>query len=65
MRAAFLNALQNAARQGELDNRHGVEGLADYLVGVANGYLACVRSMTPEAVRQYIQISLAQLEKRP
>jgi TetR/AcrR family transcriptional repressor of nem operon len=65
MRAAFLNALQNAAQQGELDNRQDVEALADYLVGVANGYLAGVRSMTPEAVRQYIQISLAQLEKRP
>jgi len=64
MRAAFLNALQNAARQGQLNTTHDVEALADYLVGVANGYLACVRSMSPEAVERYLQIALEKLEKQ-
>jgi TetR/AcrR family transcriptional repressor of nem operon len=61
MRAAFLNALQNAVQQGELTADEDTEILADYLVGIANGYLACIRSMTPKAVQRYIQVALARL----
>jgi hypothetical protein len=61
MRAAFLNALQNAVQQGELTADEDTETLADYLVGIANGYLACIRSMTPKAVQRYIQVALARL----
>ncbi|NJN54066.1 MAG: hypothetical protein HC804_04500 [Anaerolineae bacterium] len=61
MRAAFLNALQNAKAQGELSMNESTEALADYLVGVANGYLACLRSMSPEAVRHFIEIALQRL----
>lgn len=61
MRAAFLNALQNAAQQGELAAGEDTEILADYLVGVAVGYLACIRSMEATAVQRYIEVSLARL----
>jgi hypothetical protein len=61
MRAAFLNALENAVQQDELTADEDTEILADYLVGIANGYLACIRSMTPEAVQRYIQVALARL----
>lgn len=61
MQAAFLNALQNAAQQGDLPPDEGTEILADYLVGVAIGYLACIRSMEATAVQRYIEVALARL----
>ena len=61
MRAAFLNALQNAVQQDELADSEDTEALTDYLVGVANGYLACLRSMSPEAVERFIQVALERL----
>lgn len=61
MRAAFLNALQNAAQQGQLVASEDTEILADYLVGVAVGYLSCIRSMEATAVQRYIQVALARL----
>ena len=59
MRAAFLNALQNAIQQGELSESEDAEALADYLVGVATGYLACLRSMEVDGVRRFLQVALA------
>ena len=61
MRAAFFNALQNAIQQGELATTEDPEALADYLVGVANGYLACLRSLSPEAVQRFILVALERL----
>jgi TetR/AcrR family transcriptional repressor of nem operon len=61
MRAAFLNALQNAIQQGDLPADEDTEALADYLVGVATGYLACLRSMEPEGVRRFLEIALARI----
>lgn len=62
MRAAFLNALQNAVQSGHLPPNEDVEALADYLVGIATGYLSAVRSMSPEAIRRYFKVALRQLE---
>ncbi len=62
MRAAFLNALQNAIQKGELRADADAEGYADFLVGVANGYLICIRTnMSPEAIIQFIRVSLQRL----
>ncbi|MAT99613.1 MAG: TetR family transcriptional regulator [Anaerolineaceae bacterium] len=61
MRSAFLNALQNAAQQGQLAAGEDTDILADYLVGVAVGYLACIRSMEATAVQRYIEVALARL----
>lgn len=61
MRAAFLNALQNGVQQGDLPADEDAEALADYLVGVANGYLACLRSMEPDGVRRFLQVALARV----
>lgn len=61
MQAAFLNALQNAVQQGQLAASEDTEILADYLVGVAVGYLACIRSMEATAVQRYIEVALARL----
>ncbi len=62
MRAAFHNALQNAVHSGDLAADEDVDALADYLVGVATGYLACLRSMEPDAVRHYIEVALERLQ---
>lgn len=62
MRTAFLNALQNAAQQGQLAANEDPEILADYLVGVAVGYLACIRSMEATAVQRYLEVALARLD---
>lgn len=62
MRAAFLNALQNAVRLGDLSQGEDAEALADYLVGVATGYLSAVRSMSPKAVRRFVTIALQRLD---
>ncbi len=61
MRAAFRNALQNAVQQGDLSVDEDAEVLADYLVGVATGYLACLRSMESDGVRRYLQVALARV----
>ena len=62
MRAAFRNALQNAVQIGELQADADVDGYADFLVGVANGYLICIRTnMTPESIKRFIEISLQRL----
>ncbi|MBK8902604.1 MAG: TetR/AcrR family transcriptional regulator [Anaerolineaceae bacterium] len=61
MRAAFLNALQNAVQQGQLAANENPEILADYLLGVAVGYLACIRSLEAAAVQRYIEVALARL----
>lgn len=63
MRAAFLNALQNGVQAGHLAADEDVAALADYLVGVANGYLACLRSLPPEAVQRFVKRALAPLPR--
>lgn len=62
MNAAFRNALQNAVNQGQLTSDADVDGYADFLVGVANGYLVCLRTnMTPEAIQRYLSVALERL----
>jgi TetR/AcrR family transcriptional repressor of nem operon len=59
MKAAFMNALQNAVNTSQFTPTEDVNALADYLVGVANGFLANIRANTsPESVANYIRISL-------
>ena len=62
MRAAFLNALQQAKQLGEVAGDMDTHAYADYLVGVAMGYLVYVRAgMQPERVRRFIRIALSGL----
>lgn len=59
LKNAFANILQNSMEQGVLAVDSDIDALADYLVGIANGYLVCIRaSMTTEAVQNYIQTAL-------
>lgn len=59
MRAAFVNALNNAVRRGELAADEDVEALADYLVGAANGYLSCIRiGMSSTQIENFLRILL-------
>lgn len=63
MHAAFLNALFNACRQGELGADDDAEVLADYLVGVVNGCLASIRSRrTPVSIERFVRAALERLE---
>jgi TetR/AcrR family transcriptional repressor of nem operon len=62
MRAAFRNALQHARESGEISADVDVDSYADYLVGVAMGYVVCVRGgMKTERVKNFIEIALTQL----
>jgi TetR/AcrR family transcriptional repressor of nem operon len=62
MHAAFRNALQHAAQRGEIAADADVVGYADFLVGVANGYLACLRTtMSKEAIQRYLKVALERL----
>lgn len=62
MRAAFLNALQNAVQQGEIAADSDVTAYADYLVGIAVGFLVCIRArMRQEALTHFIEVALAKL----
>lgn len=62
MTAAFRNALQNAVNQGQLAPDADIDGYADFLVGVANGYLVCIRTnMTPEAIQRFLTVALERL----
>lgn len=59
MRGAFLNALQNAAQRGEISSDMDVEAYADYLVGIAVGYLVCIRAkMSQKALQHFIKVAL-------
>jgi len=62
MRAAFRNALRGAQARGEIAGDRDVEAFADYLVGVAMGYVVCVRGgMEAEQVKRFIAVALTQL----
>ncbi len=62
MRGAFLNALQNAKQRCEVSAELDAEAYADYLVGVAMGFLMCVRRQMPVmALRRFIHVALAGL----
>jgi TetR/AcrR family transcriptional repressor of nem operon len=62
MRSAFLNALQHAQAGGELAAVVNVEARADYLVGVAMGYLVYVRTnLSPEGVKHFIDVALSHI----
>jgi TetR/AcrR family transcriptional repressor of nem operon len=62
MRAAFRNALQGAQERGEVSADLDIDTYADYLVGVALGYVVCVRgSMGAEHVKRFIETALTQL----
>ena len=63
MRGAFLNALQHAARRGELAADSDAEALAEYLVGVVLGYLGCLKAKLPrEATTHFITVALSKLQ---
>ncbi|GHO90235.1 TetR family transcriptional regulator [Reticulibacter mediterranei] len=62
MRAAFRNALRGAQERGKISVDLDVEMYADYLVGVAMGYVVCVRGgMKAEQVKRFIEVALIQL----
>lgn len=62
MRAAFRNALQGAQGRGKLSVDLEVDTYADYLVGVAMGYVVCVRGgMEAEQVKRFIKVALTHL----
>jgi TetR/AcrR family transcriptional regulator, transcriptional repressor for nem operon len=62
MRGAFLNALQNAVQRGEISSDIDVEAYADYLVGIAVGYLVCIRAkMSQDALQRFIRTALVEL----
>lgn len=62
MRAAFHNALRNAQQRGEISVDLDTGDYSDYLVGVAMGYLVCVRGGVESShVRGFIQVALSQL----
>jgi TetR/AcrR family transcriptional repressor of nem operon len=59
MRQAFHNALQNAQQHHDLAAGLDIEAYADYLVGVAMGFLVCLRArMAAEVVQRFIQTAL-------
>lgn len=60
MRAAFQNALRNSVEQGEITIDQ--DTYADYLVGVANGFVVCVRAkMSYETLQHFFEVALASL----
>lgn len=62
MRLAFRNALQHGVAQGDLPANVDIEGYAEYLVGIAVGYLAYVRSNMPlDALRRFLTVALDRL----
>jgi TetR/AcrR family transcriptional regulator, transcriptional repressor for nem operon len=63
MRRAFGNALQHAVERGELGATFDVEAHAEYLVGIAVGYLAYVRARMPlDALRRFLAVALSRLD---
>jgi TetR/AcrR family transcriptional repressor of nem operon len=62
MRSAFTNAIQHAQECGEISSSLDVDAYADYLVGVAMGYIVYVRSgMQAEHVKRFIEAALTRL----
>lgn len=62
LRQGFLQALENAKRDGELAPSSDPDALADYLVGVVQGLSAYAQAPAPrDAVVNYIRLSLANL----
>ena len=61
--AAFKRALENAAEKGELDARHDLDELADYLAGVVRGVAVMPRAgYSREAVQSHLGIALSVLD---
>jgi TetR/AcrR family transcriptional regulator, transcriptional repressor for nem operon len=64
MKTAFENALQNAQRLGEIPASRDIHAGADFLVGVAMGYLVYVRAgMSPNQVKHFIEVALTHLSQ--
>lgn len=64
MHAAFRNALQQAQRLGEVQHEVDPDTWADYLIGIAMGYLMYVRSgMHPSQVKHFIEVAVSHLNK--
>ncbi len=62
MRAAFQNALENAQNQQQLRTDLDVGAYADYLVGTAVGFLACIRARLSDTVLDnYLATALIEL----
>jgi AcrR family transcriptional regulator len=62
LQAAFRNALQHAQQLGEVAASMDIHVYADYLVGVAMGYLVYVRTRMPsDQVKHYIDVALTRI----
>lgn len=62
MHTAFRNALQHARQRGELKTDIDPDAYADYLIGIAMGYLVYVRAgMAPSQVKHFIEIAISDL----
>lgn len=63
MQAAFQNALQNSKNNGELQESIDPTAFADFLVGIANGFLAGLHSgMTQAQMQHFFDVALASLK---
>lgn len=64
MQFAFKNALQHAQRLGEIPPDKDIHAYADYLVGVAMGYLVYVRGGMPATqVKNFIEVAISHLNE--
>lgn len=62
MRLAFTNALRHGVAQGDFAADLDVESFAEYLVGIAVGYLGYVRARMPlDSLRRFMLVALARL----
>ena len=63
MQAAFQNALQNSKTRGEISQSIDTTAFADFLVGVANGFLAGLRSgMSYQQMQHFFEVALVSLK---
>lgn len=64
MRLAFLNALENGQSRGEISAALDAEAYADFLIGIANGFLVSVQAGLPEeALQHFMAVALAELQE--
>jgi TetR/AcrR family transcriptional repressor of nem operon len=62
MRTAFQNALTNAQNQQKVRADLDIAAYADYLVGTAVGFLACIRARLGDAaLDNYLTVALAEI----
>lgn len=63
LHAAFTNAINNSIQQGTLSSDTNPNELASFLVGVVNGYLGMLRTVSePEMICAYVRVALQNLK---